>query len=181
MSRTTSAPDPPPPSAQSVSSPERESETVNVESHATDDNNNNANSDNNANIDEEQAGQGTSQPSTSARTRKSSRRPPQSPADRLERYLSDFDPNGIYPIPEASQVLLEGEFSVNHLQNDGLLNDGNICSLISVFLCFHRIGLKDHLIDPHFCFTLSRVPDFPSWVFMKILSAMPSWHFINSQ
>ena len=52
--------------------------------------------------------------------------------------------------------------------------DGNVCSLISTILSFHRIGLKEHLIDPHFCVTLAQTPDFPSWDFMKILTAMPS-------
>ena len=158
----------PPPQNPAQTAPGRESETVNVENNSTSDqNNNNATADNNANNIEEEF----PQPSTS-RIR-NPRRTPQTPADRLERYCSDFDPNGIYQIPGSSQVN-EEEFSVNHLQKYGLINDGNICSLLSVILCFHRIGLKDHLIDPHFCFTLSRVPDYPSWVFMKILSAMPS-------
>ena len=41
--------------------------------------------------------------------------------------------------------------------------------------------MKEHLIDPHFCFTLNRVPDFPSLVFMKILSAMPSQQAFSIQ
>ena len=118
------------------------------------------------------ANQGPAESSRPSARRTAPRRG-QSPADILARYLSDLDSSGIFPIPDHSQTP-GGDFSVNHLQNPGLLNDGNICSLISVILCFHRLGLKDHLIDPHFCFTLSRTPDFPSWVFMKILSAMPS-------
>ena len=87
--------------------------------------------------------------------------------------MTDFDTDRIFQIPRSSQIS-DVVFTQEHLQRYGLLNDGNVCALISVFLSFHRIGLKYHLIDPHFCFTLSRHPDFPSWVFMKILSAMPS-------
>ena len=115
-----------------------------------------------------------------ASRRRTARRGGLSPTDLLQRYLSDFDPNNIYPIPEASPNTEEG-FTLDHLQKVGILNDGNVCSLISVILCFHRLGLKEHLIDPHFCVTLSRTPDFPSWVFMKILSAMPSLQSFSLQ
>ena len=108
------------------------------------------------------------------------RRRHQSPVDILDRYLAVFDPNNIYSIPEASQTIDE-DFTVNHLQGNGLLNDANICSLLSVFLCFHRIGLKDHLLDPEYCITVTRAPDFPSWVIMKILSALPSQHPFSLQ
>ena len=57
----------------------------------------------------------------------------------------------------------------SHLQKSGLLNDSNICSLISVILCFHRIALKNHLIDPD-----NLALDLSSLVFLKVLSALPS-------
>ena len=117
-------------------------------------------------------------PSTSRR--RAGRGRNSTPADLLERYLSDFDPDNIFNIPEASQNTDDG-FTPEHLQRDGILNDGNVCSLISIILCFHRLGLKNHLIDPHFCVTLSRTPDFPSLVFMKILTAMPSLHPFSLQ
>ena len=89
----------------------------------------------------------------------------------LDQYLDELDPNHIFPIPNASQNELNtGEsFKVIHLQHLGLLNDSNICSLISLMLCFHRIGLKNHMID-----TFSLSLDFPSMIFNKVLSALPS-------
>jgi hypothetical protein len=65
-------------------------------------------------------------------------------------------------------------FRISDLQSVGFLNDSNICGLISIFSAFHRAGFKDHLIDPHFCFTLNRTVDFPSLVFLKIMTALPS-------
>ena len=89
------------------------------------------------------------------------------------------DPNGIYPLPGASQQT--GEFSQHHLQQHGLLNDGNICSLISLVLSLHRLGIKEHLIDPHFCFSLNQTPDFSAWILMKVLTALPSPHAFSLQ
>jgi hypothetical protein len=106
-----------------------------------------------------------------------------SPSFLLERHLGDLDPSRIYIIPDASQNQpSQGDtFDVSQLQSAGLLNDSNICSLISLFLSFHRIGIKDHMIDPHFCFTLNRTFDFPSLVFLKVLSAMPSQNSFSLQ
>ena len=99
----------------------------------------------------------------------------QTPEYLLERHLEDLDPNRIYDIPGPSQTQSpDGIFRISDLQSVGLLNDSNICGLISIFSAFHRTGLKDHLIDPHFCFTQNRTVDFPSLVFLKIMSAMPS-------
>ena len=164
--------EPYPPSPQSFPSPPSqsappapavsESEIMDDENNVNEDQNNN----NNNWVPPHRLPPSTSRPRVSGRAN-------QSPEDRLDRYLTDLDPNDIYNIPGASQVT-GGHFTINHLQKFGLLNDGNICSLISVFLSFLRIGLKEHLIDPHFCFTPNRVPDFPSWMMMKILTAMPS-------
>ena len=99
----------------------------------------------------------------------------QTPEYLLERHLEDLDPNRIYDIPGPSQTQSpDGIFRISDLQSVGLLNDSNICGLISIFSAFHRTGLKDHLIDPHFCFTQNRTVDYPSLVFLKIMSAMPS-------
>ena len=107
----------------------------------------------------------------------------QTPSFLLERHLADLDPHNIYIIPGASQnpVSQDNIFQVSHLQGFGLLNDSNICSLISLLLSLHRISIKDHLIDPQFCFTLNRTFDFPSIVFMKVLSAMPSLNSFSLQ
>ena len=94
-----------------------------------------------------------------------------SPGDLLERYLKDLDPNNIFAIPDESHDRPNQSESllVSHLQRLGLLNDSNICALISVMLCFHRISLKNHMIDP-FSLTL----DYSAMVFHKVLSALPS-------
>ena len=94
--------------------------------------------------------------------------------DSLDIYLSQFDPHNLYPIPDASQPRDIPGFTRASLQKLGLLNDGNICSLISVMLCFHRIGLSDHLIDPELCADINGTPDYPLLVLSKILLAMPS-------
>ena len=95
----------------------------------------------------------------------------QSPVDLLERHLQDLDPNNIFNIPNASQNQLGPDtiFTASHLQHFGLLNDSNICSLISLILCFHRIALKNYLIDPD-----NLTLDLSSLVFFKVLSALPS-------
>ena len=111
--------------------------------------------------------------STQGNTARLPRRQIEAPVVILERYLVDLDPFGCYTIPCESSCS-EGEFSVSHLQTNGLINDVNNCALICLIHSFHRIGLKTHLIDQHFCYTLNCVPDFPSWVLIKILSAMPS-------
>ena len=94
-----------------------------------------------------------------------------------------MDPNNVYEIPPESQTPSgqDGIFGIDDLQEEGLLNDGNICALLSLFLCFHTTGVKDHLIDPHFCFTQNRTIDFPSLVFLKIMSAMPSQRAFSIQ
>jgi hypothetical protein len=61
-------------------------------------------------------------------------------SDQINRHISHFDPNGIYPLPGESQQT--GDFSQDYLQQHGLLNDGNICSLISLILGLHRLGIK---------------------------------------
>ena len=95
----------------------------------------------------------------------------ETPPDLFDRYLQDLDPNNIFAIPNASQDQLNPSqsFTVSHLQKCGLLNDSNICALISIMLCFHRIGIKNHMIDP---FTLTL--DYPSMILQKVLSAFPS-------
>ena len=105
------------------------------------------------------------------------------PSHQLDRHLASLDPLNCYSIPtESPSPRNIGQvFTVDHLQTHGLLNDGNVCSLISVILSLHRLGIKDHLLDPHFCVNLDRTPDFPSCVFLKIMSALPSNHPFSLQ
>ena len=65
-------------------------------------------------------------------------------------------------------------FDVNQLQHVGLLNDGNVCGLLSIILCFHRIGLKHHFIDVQLSISESGLPDYPFLIIRKILEALPS-------
>ena len=89
---------------------------------------------------------------------------------------------GVYNIPDASQLQPTiGLFDASHLQLPGLLNDGNVCGLISVLLCLNRIQILRHLIDPLLCFTPDQTPDYPSLVLFKIFSAMPSVHPFSIQ
>ena len=111
-------------------------------------------------------------PRSLVRRRQSSRADPDA---ELTRYLAHLDPMGLYSIPDASQTRPStGMFDIGHLQLPGLLNDGNVCGLISLLLSFNRIQILDHLIDPHFCFTAVHTPDYPSLVLYRIFSAMPS-------
>ena len=97
------------------------------------------------------------------------------PAALLDRYVSTIDPQDVYSIPLASSSQQSsGVFDISHLQSQGLLNDGNHCSMISILQSLHRINIKQHLIDPHFCVTNVNTPDYPALLLHRILSAMPS-------
>ena len=116
--------------------------------------------------------QGSSTALQSVRGRSRARR---GPGALLDRYIASLDSRGIYQIPDFPRTQSNSHrFDVTNVQNPGLLNDGNICSLISILLCLHRLGIKDHLIDPDFCFDANGSPDYPSLILHKILSAMPS-------
>ena len=96
------------------------------------------------------------------------------PVELLDRHIASIDRLGLYHIPEASHHTSTETFEVEHLQAPGLLNDGNHCSLLSILICFNRIGIKHHLIDPHFCLTSVQTPDYPSLVLHRVMCAMPS-------
>ena len=125
---------------------------------------------------------GSPQPArTQARARSTSRQSGRSresslgPGALLSRHVAQLDPFGVYVIPGDSQSQpSSGMFDISHLQSHGLLNDGNVCGLISILLCFNRIQILRHLIDPHFCFTAVHTPDYASLILFRILSAMPS-------
>ena len=77
-------------------------------------------------------------------------------------------------ISPSSEVSPSDQFQVIHLQACGLVNDGNVCGLLSLILSLHRTGILKHLLDPLYCMIGNNVPDYPSWIFHRILSALPS-------
>ena len=120
-------------------------------------------------------GQARTRRSSSSRQSGRSRGSSAGPDALLNRYVTNIDPYGVYAVPDASQSQTDsGVFDVSNLQTCGLVNDGNVCGMISIIMSFHRINLKQHLINPHFCFTAVHTPDYPSLILYKILSAMPS-------
>ena len=86
--------------------------------------------------------------------------------DFFQEYLQTLNPNDIAPIPDRSENHLQNvdEFSVTHLQLCGLLNHSNVCALISLMLCLHRIGLKNHV----------QATSIPDLMLTRTLSALPS-------
>ena len=94
-----------------------------------------------------------------------------SPVSRLSRYLTSIDRFNLYPIPDTTLFQRGEEFTANELQIHGLTNDGNVCPIISIFLSFHRLRLRDHLTDPLLCITDRHRP---SLILHKILRALPS-------
>ena len=97
-----------------------------------------------------------------------------SPDSLVSRHMASLDPHHVYSIPGPSQSPpCCNTFNANYLQ-PGLLNDGNVCGLISILLCFHRIQIITELLDPHFCLTTSHTPDYPSLILHRVLHAMPS-------
>ena len=117
------------------------------------------------------AGQGRDRTRQSGRSRVRST----GPAALYDRHVATLDPTAVHSIPQASQNQQSSEiFNISHLQTPGLLNDGNYCSIISFLQSLHRINIKEHLIDPHFCVTEANVPDYPALILHRMLSAMPS-------
>ena len=116
----------------------------------------------------------------SERSGRTSRATQLDPGSQVSRHIDHLDPHHVYSIPGPSQSQLSSDFNINHLQ-PGLLNDGNVCGLISILLCFHRLRIFNHLLDPHFCYTPIHTPDYPSLILHKILDAMPSTHAFSIQ
>ena len=100
-----------------------------------------------------------------------SRNSPPSPISRLNKYLHGLDRHNLHSIPAISSFVRQENFNVNELQMPGLDNCGNVCSIISIILCFHHLRLGDQLIDPQLCIS-SRTK--PTLVLHKILRALPS-------
>lgn len=100
----------------------------------------------------------------------------------LERLLKIFFTDRCIPKSDESRSP-DGSFNITHLQATGLQNDGNICYLLSLLLCLHRIGIKDHLIDASLSLTTNHnhTLDFSSMVIRKILSAFPSQNSFSVQ
>jgi hypothetical protein len=124
-----------------------------------------------------QAGASSSNPNrTSSSARQTGRsRSRTGPEALLNRYIANIDQYGVYAIPEPSQLQpISTTFDRSHLQSVGLNNDGNVCGMISLIMGFHRLQILPHLLDPTFCFIANRSPDYPSLIFHKVLSALPS-------
>ena len=80
-----------------------------------------------------------------------------------------LDNSQMYSFPQYPSSFLRCDvFTVNELQPNGLINDSNVCPIISIILSFHRIRLKDYLQD------LEYNPNLPTLVLYKMLQAMPS-------
>ena len=94
-----------------------------------------------------------------------------SPISRLGCYLHGLDHYNLHPIPDPSTFQSHEEFTVDELQSCGLINCGNVCPIISIFLCFHRLRLRDQMTDPLLCMTDRHRP---SLILHKILHALPS-------
>ena len=80
----------------------------------------------------------------------------------------------VYKIPDPSSLSFTSQqFLQRHVQSRGLLNDGQVCGLLNVFLVFHRMKLISFFVDPTQIKTNNN-PDFPVLMLMKILKALPS-------
>ena len=104
---------------------------------------------------------------------RSSNNRPASPVARLDRYLKRLDTFNLHPIPGISRFLRQDNFTANELQLVGIENCGNVCPIISICLAFHRLRLRDQLMDPFLCINDSTKP---TLVLHKILRALPSQH-----
>jgi len=87
-----------------------------------------------------------------------------------------IDQFGTYPIPEPSSLHPIKEFGPQHLQREGLLNTGNICSHLSIVLCFHRLGLLEFLDED-----LIVDNDWSAFLLQRILKALPSRNAFSIQ
>ena len=106
----------------------------------------------------------------SSRTSRSRSR---STTTRLEQHLqSMLDRSSIQQgsqIPGATkQFSSTGRFTFNMLQKNGILNDGNLCAIISIILSIHRLRIKRYLIDKDQC------QEFFTMSIHKTLAALPS-------
>ena len=118
---------------------------------------------------------GSSTPRTAPQSVPGTSRGRRGPGTSLDRYIASLDLHGVYKIPDSLHNQSDSQrFDISKLQKAGLINDGNVCCLISLLLSFHRIMIKDHLIAPEFCFAMNGAPDYPSLLLHKIFSAMPS-------
>ena len=108
-------------------------------------------------------GRGQQQPQSSRRS--------SSPISRLGRYFQGLDRENLHHIPDQSTFQRQEEFTVDELQLCGLINCGNVCPVISILLCFHRLRIRDQLMDPLLCLNNQAKP---TLVVHKILRALPS-------
>ena len=91
----------------------------------------------------------------------------------IEAHLRRINPEGNYQIPNTSPLQpISTPFSQHHLQC-GLDNTSNCCGLISIILCFHRLGLINQLIVPSQMRSVIGSSDYACGVLAKILLAAP--------
>ena len=91
----------------------------------------------------------------------------------VNSYFSEIDPHNRHMIPDSSPLQRVDDFTEEHLQSKGLINRGNICGYISLFLCFHRMGLLKFLKSDHIIVD-GIILDWPAFILQRILKAMPS-------
>ena len=77
------------------------------------------------------------------------------------------------PEPQLNHLNVD-PFPLSSLQSYGLINDGNICSLISLIMVFHRMLIRNNLVDPNLLLDDQGNTNYPLCLLSKILWALPS-------
>ena len=77
------------------------------------------------------------------------------------------------PGPSGVALLNYNQFNVQHLQVQGLTNDGNVCCVLSFILCCHRIVLRSFFPRPNQIVIGNNRADYGTLVFLQILEALP--------
>ena len=96
-----------------------------------------------------------------------------SASNSLDDMLQVLDEFGIYGIPGKTTCSCNAEFKEMHLQKCGIINDGNLCALIAMVFCCHRMQLVKIIdLDPSLM-AVGEI-DYQSHILVKVLSAMPS-------
>ena len=87
----------------------------------------------------------------------------------LQMHLTPLPPPSTVQLPSAQM------FAANHLQFNGIINDGNTCCLLSFVLCCHRMNLRSFFPQANQIVQHNTgVPDYASILFLEILKALPS-------
>ena len=89
----------------------------------------------------------------------------------IDAHLSQLDPQRIHAIPRPSSIPSNQQFSIQHLQRNGLDNDDNICSIISLIKIMHRMQIVNVIHNP---LSLQSNQDYIDSIFVRVLRALPS-------